>query len=140
MRRLLLKIALPAAFAFAAAFVAAAEPRGSGPIDEPVPKPQEGVYDVSQVDKAPVLKSKLVPHFPFEMRLAGVTKAEVTVVCTIRASGKVTNTYAIKYPDRAFDAAAVVAVIGARYTPALIKDKPVDCQITQIVKFEVPKD
>ncbi len=66
-------------------------------------------FDVSKLDQLPRPRLRPPPHYPFELRRAGIT-GEVTVDFIVDASGNVQKAVAVKSTRPEFEAAAVEAI------------------------------
>jgi len=74
------------------------------------------VFDISQLDQAPVPKFQARPQYPFEMRRAGIS-GEVLVDFIVDTNGEVRNPFAAHSSQREFEAAAVQAVGKWKFRP-----------------------
>jgi len=117
-----------------------AEPGSAPGVSAEVPSfpsdmfPQESDPPFQYTDELPQLLSKLDPIWPRGMKGRGGT---VLVQALIDTGGHVVRTKVVK-SIRGFDRAAIRAVRGSRFKPAMAGRKPVSVWVAVPVKFTLP--
>lgn len=94
------------------------------------------LFDLADLDQNPVLVSQVRPIYPYEMSRAGVS-GEVTVSLVVDSEGRVRNAVATRSTHRAFEAAAVQAVLKWRFRPGTKSGRPVNTRMTQLIVFNL---
>jgi TonB family protein len=102
-------------------------PVAAGPYTGPV-------YDVTQLDQAPVARSQVWPTYSTEQRQAGVT-AEVTVSFVVDPEGNVRDASAIKSTNADFDTVAVESIKKWNFKPGQKGGQPVGTRMQVPIFF-----
>lgn len=92
-----------------------------------------------EVDKAPELKSQLQPVYPQIAKLAGI-QGVVYLKLLVNEKGKVEEIKILQGAKEMLDNAAIVAAKEAKFSPALIGNKPVKVWIILPVSFKLDVD
>ena len=74
------------------------------------------VFDITTLDQTPQAKFQTRPHYPAEMREAGIP-GQVVVDFVVDSAGTVQNAYALRSSQREFEAEAVLAVSKWKFIP-----------------------
>lgn len=98
-------------------------------IGEDLPEAQRGAMAPGDTPPVPVRMQN--PVYPFELRRQGIT-GTVVVEFIVGTDGKVRDAYAVTSPHEGLSKAAVAAILGSKYRPALKNGKPA------AVKMQVP--
>lgn len=110
-------------------------PRSSGE-SSAAPHRLTAVFAVTEVEQPPELARDLYPRYPEALRRSGVS-GEVQLEYVIQSSGRVDResirVLASAHPS--FSEAAIEAVRGARFKPALRAGRPVAVRVRQTIKF-----
>ena len=75
-----------------------------------------GVYEVGELERAPVPRLQGRPQYPFEARRSGLA-GEVVIDCLIDAEGDVSDVIVVSSSHKVFEAAAVAAVLKWKFRP-----------------------
>ncbi len=123
----------PAALAVAAQPVAAASPASAEP---PAAAEFNGerIYDISQLDQVPVVRSQARPEYPFALRKKGVA-GEATIDFIVDTNGNVANAHAVKFTHEEFATSAVAAVSQWKFRPGRKGGAPVNTRMQVPVVF-----
>lgn len=92
-----------------------------------------------EVDEAPVLISKLNPSYPEIARLAGI-EGIVYLKILVDENGNVEKTKIEQGAKDMLDNAALAAAKKAKFSPALVKDKPVKVWVILPIAFKLDVD
>lgn len=86
----------------------------------------------------PKLISSVAPKYPAKL-LANKIEGDVTVAFVVTKDGEVTQVRAVSSDHPEFAAAAIEALKQWRYSPGLKSGRPVNTEMKQPVRFELPK-
>jgi TonB family protein len=92
--------------------------------------------DFIEVDKEPTVLSKKEPVYPEAAKKAG-TEGKVWAKIWVDKKGMPRNVTILKSDAEVFNKAVLDAAYGFRFTPALIKDKPVDVWVSVPFMFKL---
>ncbi len=92
-----------------------------------------------EVDKAPELKSQLKPEYPKLAKLAGI-QGTVYLKLLIDEKGNVAKAKVEKGVKDMLDEAALTAVKAAKFSPAMVKDKPIEVWVVLPIAFKLDAD
>ncbi|MFA7227777.1 MAG: energy transducer TonB [Melioribacteraceae bacterium] len=92
-----------------------------------------------EVDKAPVLISKLMPEYPKLAKLAGI-EGTVYVKILVDENGDIEEARVEKGVKDILDEAALKAAKNAKFSPALLKEKPVKIWVVLPIAFKLSVD
>ncbi len=96
------------------------------------------VYDAAKLDHAPVVRSRVRPQYPADMRAAGA-EGVVTVEFVVDRGGNVVNAVAAGSTRREFEAAAVDAVTQWEFSPGRLGDRKVNTRMREVIAFSMEK-
>jgi protein TonB len=94
------------------------------------------VFDLKDLDQAPVPRFKANPAYPFEMKRQGIS-AEVLVEFICDGNGDVRDARVIKSENSAFDAAALDAINKWKFRPGKKGGRPVNARMQQPFVFSI---
>jgi protein TonB len=97
------------------------------------------VFDISQLDQAPVAKYQARPQYPFEMRRAGIS-GQVVVDFIVDSNGEVRNAFSAQSSQREFEAAAVQAVSKWKFRPGRKNGHSVNTHMQVPIVFTLNED
>jgi protein TonB len=97
------------------------------------------VFDISQLDQAPVAKYQARPQYPFEMRRAGIS-GQVVVDFIVDVNGEVRNAFSAQSSQREFEAAAVQAVSKWKFRPGRKNGHSVNTHMQVPIVFTLNED
>jgi protein TonB len=104
------------------------------PVENQMAPRSAGVYDLSQVNQAPVARFQSRPNYPFELRRAGVS-GEGVVSFIVDVDGTVRNAEIVRATDIRFGEAAAAAIVQWKFRPAQVNGAPVACYMTVPIVF-----
>ena len=143
---------------FGLATLAASTPTASGGTDTPAAKNQAAedsgssgksasadsaatnpsgggnVFDLSELDQIPVVRTQKQPHYPAALKKAGVN-GEVVVGFVVNEQGDVGDVKVVRSSDQRFDRAATDAVRQWTFSPGMKNGKPVNVRISVPIVF-----
>jgi TonB family protein len=96
--------------------------------------PAGGIFDISQVDQIPVVRTQTPPIYPAELKKAGA-KGEVVVSWVVDEQGKVGEVKIYSSTNHGFDQAAMDAVRQWTFSPGMKNGKPVNVLISCPIVF-----
>jgi TonB family protein len=110
--------------------------RGEGANDHPATK---DIYDLDEVDVRPWIKTRIRPEYP-PLLPPGIS--DTTVLSFIVDEDGQVRDLEVARPaaDPLFDLFAIRAFSTARYTPALIGQRPVKVKMSVAITFNVPAE
>lgn len=94
------------------------------------------LFDLADLDQAPVPTFRAEPVYPFEMKRAGI-KGEVKVEFIVDAQGAVIQAYAVSSTDKEFEAPAVQAVKKWRFRPGKKGGRAVNVRMQVPIAFNL---
>ena len=94
------------------------------------------VFDLKDLDQAPVPRFRAQPAYPFEMKRQGVS-AEVLIEFICDGNGDVRDARVIKSENSAFDAAALDAIYKWKFRPGKKGGRPVNARMQQPFVFSI---
>ncbi len=97
------------------------------------------VFDLSNLDQAPVVKFQAKPVYPFELKRARVA-GEVMVGFIVNADGDVVEAYAIRSDVREFEGPAVAAVAKWKFKPGRKGNRAVNTKMQVPIGFSVSNE
>lgn len=97
------------------------------------------VFDLSNLDQAPVVKFQAKPVYPFELKRARVT-GEVMVGFIVNVDGDVVEAYAVRSDVREFEGPAVAAVSKWKFKPGRKGNRAVNTKMQVPIGFTVASD
>ena len=103
-------------------------------MENEAPAKPAGLYETREVDVAPQIRVPKAPHYPSELRKAGIN-GETLLMFTVRADGSVADVTILETTDKRFGDASVESILTWRYKPAILKGHAVDCRVTQKLVF-----
>jgi len=109
---------------------------GTGPRDVPRAGGRNDALSPERVDQAPILVSRIEPSYPEAARrhhLSGI----VVLQAIIGTSGRVENLGVVKSAGALLDAAAISAVEGWIYRPAMLNGRAVRVRLAVTVDFSL---
>jgi protein TonB len=92
----------------------------------------------TDVDVLPLLTSPLQPHYPEVLRRTGVS-GEVLLEYVVGSTGRVDSSSVriVRSSHPGFSSAALQALAGARFRPALRSGRPAAVRVQQTIRFEI---
>ncbi len=99
-------------------------------------KGMKDLFDIANLDQAPVAKFQGPPSYPFEMRRAGIS-GEVSVAFIVSSNGDVVEAYAIKSTQREFEQPAVQAVLKWKFRPGRKGGRSVNTRMMVPIAFNL---
>jgi RNA polymerase sigma factor (sigma-70 family) len=99
----------------------------------------QAVFDVSKLDKAPVVVGQHTPAYPATMRNAG-TEGTATIDFLVGSDGQVYNANAVSSTDPAFADAAVEAVSQWVFKPGQLAGQSVNTHMQVPIVFTISRD
>jgi TonB family protein len=106
----------------------------SSEVAVPARKSVPGVYEISDLDTAPVCKFQARPQYPIEARKSGLT-GEVVIDCLIDAKGEVSNAEVFRSSQKVFEAAALAAIRKWKFRPGRKGDQNVITHLNITIAF-----
>jgi protein TonB len=97
------------------------------------------IFDIKNLDQQPVVRARVPPQYPFEMRRAGIT-GEVLVEFIVDSNGDVRNAFAVRSTQREFETAAVQAVSKWKFRPGKKGGRSVNTRMQQPISFSLAED
>jgi protein TonB len=97
------------------------------------------VFDLSNLDQAPVVKFQAKPVYPFELKRARVS-GEVMVGFIVNTDGDVVEAYAVRSDVREFEAPAIAAVAKWKFKPGRKGNRAVNTKMQVPIGFSVAGD
>jgi protein TonB len=97
------------------------------------------IFDLKNLDQQPVLRHKVDPVYPFEMKRQGIG-ADVIVEFVCSASGEVMDPHIVKSTNHAFDNAAIDAILKWRFRPGKKGGRAVGARMQQPFSFSITED
>jgi len=94
-------------------------------------------FDPSGPDRLPVIRSRPIPSYPFDMRQDGIS-GEVTVDFIVDPSGNVQSAHAVKSTRSEFEAAAIEAVSKWKFDPGVKSTRAVPVHMQAPIGFSIP--
>ena len=94
------------------------------------------VFDLSNLDQAPVVKFQAKPVYPFELKRARVT-GEVMVGFIVNSDGDVVEAYAVKSDVREFEGPAIAAVAKWKFKPGRKGNRAVNTKMQVPIGFSL---
>lgn len=94
------------------------------------------VFDLANLDQAPVARFQAKPVYPFELKRARVS-GEVMVAFIVNSDGDVVEAYAAKSDVREFEAPAVAAVSKWKFKPGRKGNRAVNTKMQVPIGFSV---
>jgi protein TonB len=94
------------------------------------------VFDLKDLDQAPVPRFRPQPVYPYEMKRQGVS-AEVLIEFVCDGNGDVRDARVIKSENSAFDAAALDAIYKWKFCPGKKGGRPVSAHMQQPFVFSI---
>ena len=102
---------------------------------EKIPEPVSS--GPAAVDQPPRLIKQVQPHYPLEMRRAGLT-GQVLVEFVVDKNGNVQNPYTIQSSNPWFERAALTAIVDWKFAPGLKAGRPVNTgRVRQLISFQM---
>lgn len=111
-------------------------PKSQGPVDN---AGMREVFDIKNLDQAPVARFRAQPVYPFDMKRQGIT-AEVLIEFVCDSNGDVRNPQVIKSSNHAFDQAAIEAVLKWKFRPGKKGGRSVNARMQQPFVFSINED
>lgn len=99
-------------------------------------KGMKDLFDLKNLDQAPVPRFQSNPNYPFEMRRAGI-EGEVLVGFIVDARGKVREAYPMRSSHREFESAAVQAVSKWTFRPGKKGGRAVNTRMQVPIVFSI---
>jgi TonB family protein len=96
--------------------------------------PGSKVFDISELDQMPVVRTQKAPVYPAALRKAGV-KGEVIVSWVLDEQGNVGGVKIFSSTDHGFDQAAMEAVQQWTFSPGKKDGKPVNVRMSVPIVF-----
>lgn len=97
------------------------------------------IFDVKNLDQAPVLKVAVPPDFPYEMRRQAKA-GTVDVEYVIDAEGAVVLVQVLRSTHEAFEQSAINAVRKWKYRPGKKGGRAVNTRVQQTIRFNLESD
>ncbi len=94
------------------------------------------VFDLANLDQAPVPKFQARPVYPIEMLRAKVT-GEVLVAFIVDAAGDVVEATAVRSSAQEFESAAIQAVARWKFKPGRKGNRPVNTKMRVPIGFDI---
>lgn len=94
------------------------------------------VFDINQLDQAPIPKFRSNPQYPFEMRRAGI-EGTVIVEFIVDTKGNARNAFAVRSTQREFEQAAIQAVNKWKFRPGRKSGRAVATRIQIPIVFKL---
>lgn len=96
-----------------------------------------GVFELSDVDSIPQAIAQMRPMYPANARRRRI-EGEVTVLFTVSTQGQTGDIRVLSsVPEEVFTAAALRAVEGWRFSPAMKAGAPVPVRVRQLIRFKM---
>lgn len=99
---------------------------------------EASVTDVVQSEAPAVLLNRVLPVYPMDCRMKGVT-GRVEVLALVGPTGDVLKTEIIRSSNREFSAAALAAIEQWTFKPAVRNGREAAARIMIPVRFEMPE-
>jgi len=96
----------------------------------------KNLFDLKNLDQAPVARFQTKPNYPFEMRRAGV-QGEVLVGFIVDSTGAVREAYPMRSTHREFEMAAVQAVSKWSFRPGKKGGRAVNTRMQVPIVFSI---
>lgn len=97
------------------------------------------VFDLKNLDQQPVLRHKVDPVYPFEMKRQGIG-ADVIVEFICNANGEVSEPRIVKSTNHAFDNAAIDAILKWKFRAGKKGGRAVPARMQQPFSFAITED
>jgi protein TonB len=94
------------------------------------------VFDLANLDQAPVVRFQAKPVYPFELKRARVA-GEVMVAFIVNSDGDVVDAHSVKADVREFEAPAVAAVAKWKFKPGRKGNRAVNTKMQVPIGFSV---
>lgn len=93
-------------------------------------------FEIVKLDQKPVIKFRVPPEYPSEMRRAQI-EGEVLVDFVVTGDGNVVKASAVKSSRREFEATAVAAVSKWKFAPGMKSGRPVNTHMQVPIGFSL---
>lgn len=91
-------------------------------------------FEIVKLDQKPVVKYRVAPQYPVEMRKAEI-QGEVLVDFVVTGEGNVVKASAVRSSHRDFEAAAIAAVSKWKFSPGKKGGRPVNTHMQVPIGF-----
>jgi protein TonB len=111
-------------------------PKSTGPVASGT---MAQVFDLKNLDQAPVPRYRAQPVYPFDMKRQGVG-ADVLVEFICDSNGEVRDAHVIKTDNHAFDNAALEAIYKWKFRPGKKGGRAVNARMQQPFQFNISNE
>jgi periplasmic protein TonB len=101
--------------------------------------PAASIYNLNELDKAPVVRHQARPVYPPALRKAKIT-GEAVVGFIVDPAGNVQDAFAVRSSQREFEAAAVTAVAQWKFHPGQKDGKAVATRMQVPIVFSISEN
>ncbi len=97
------------------------------------------VFDLAEVDQAPVASYKQRPRYPTDMRRAGI-QGKAVIRFVVDSEGKVHDARVVEATHPDFGKAAATAVSGWKFKPGIKDGRPVNTRMQTPIMFTIKEE
>ncbi|MDP1578804.1 MAG: energy transducer TonB [Candidatus Didemnitutus sp.] len=108
----------------------------TGRAGNPLGKGMGLVFDLDNIDQAPVVRNQVPPDYPLELRRNGTT-GSVVVEFIVDREGNVISAIGVESTHHAFESSAVAAVKRWKFRPGKKAGRTVNTRVRQFINFNI---